>query len=326
MLLLPFAHVDAVVARDVWRWVSLAFYLAAVGLLTWAYPRHASGRRIGWALAHVGLLYTLLLGQIYTALLVLVVAAWLLLERRQYAVAGVIIGLIVAIKPTFAVWAGLLFVGGFTIAGLWAFASAAVLSALPAVMFGPGIYAQWLTATGAYASYPLAINGSILGFMSRLGLAVLGLPLSVLFLGGVAIWIRRRRPDVVTLSGVALTAMLLASPLAWFTNFIWLLPVHFRGRWTVSLWSAALLLALPELDVWNNSQLSAVHLVVFGAIYPLVLVLILYSQVSAPAGVPAPEPQPARSGVPPESTSREPVSKSRIRSPKEESGHQRLSK
>jgi hypothetical protein len=96
----------------IWYGISIALYAATVALA----PRPLQGRAATvlaiWAFALAGFWDTLLLGQIYIPLV---------LSRRGGVAAsgagatiwaGVLIGVVVAIKPNFAVWPVLLFLSG----------------------------------------------------------------------------------------------------------------------------------------------------------------------------------------------------------------------
>ena len=72
------------------------------------------------------------------------VSAWILLERKKEIWAGILIGLVVAMKPNFAVWPALLLLSGTYRPALASIATVAVVSAIPLAVFGPEIYRQWL--------------------------------------------------------------------------------------------------------------------------------------------------------------------------------------
>ncbi len=147
------AGVDAQQAYLAWKILSLVLYILAVALLIRAYRPLATPLRVAWAFAFMALWYTLLLGQLYALLLLASVIAWLLLKdaSRERAwprqiLAGLLLGLLVAIKPNFLFWPFLLLLTGWYAAAFTAFGLAGVITVIPAVVFGPGIYLDWLAA------------------------------------------------------------------------------------------------------------------------------------------------------------------------------------
>ena len=86
----------------------------------------------------------LYLGQIYTPLVLACIVAWLRLEKGDYLVAGIMIGLLISMKPNFAVWPVLLFLAGHRMPSVVTIATAVVIAAVPLVIFGPGIHLDWL--------------------------------------------------------------------------------------------------------------------------------------------------------------------------------------
>ncbi|TAK35487.1 MAG: DUF2029 domain-containing protein [Chloroflexota bacterium] len=201
-------------------------------------------------------------------LLLLVIMAWLALRRERYATAGLMIGLLVALKPQFAVWPGLLLMAGYYRTVLAAAAAGLAAGVVPAVVYGPDIYARWLSVTTASTrAFGSGGNASLVGLATRLGVPILGLALSALLLVGLVLWSWWRRPDALRLTGISLAAMMLASPLGWIGNTIWLLPVFFARRWTPTLWCAALLLLLPYF--------SPLHVALLGLPYTAAILSVL---------------------------------------------------
>lgn len=241
----PLALFDPVVAFGVWYGLSLLLYLLALLLLARAYPGQTTPLRIAWALSLAGLWHTLELGQIYLPLLLATIGAVLLLRRDRPLLAGLLIGLVVAIKPNLAVWPVLLLAAGFWRAGMAGLGAAGLLSLLPLLRYPPAIYSQWFEAGAGYTGRILPINSSLPGLAERLGLPWLGIILSLALLIGLAVWAWRYRPSSVSVSGLALLAALLAAPIAWIGYTPLLLPVFFRRNWGWSERIVAVMLAMP---------------------------------------------------------------------------------
>src|SRR3712207_4678956 len=120
----------------VWRWISVAFYAATVLLLVRRFGRGLDAPVMALcAFALAGFWDTLFLGQIYLPLVFAAVVAWLLLERGAGLWAGILIGIVVAMKPNFLVWPALLFLAGYRLPALAAVVTAAIVSAIPLVVY-----------------------------------------------------------------------------------------------------------------------------------------------------------------------------------------------
>ncbi|HOG48472.1 MAG TPA: glycosyltransferase family 87 protein [Anaerolineae bacterium] len=270
------AYVDPQTALRAWYVISAGLYLAALALLVRAYPKQLTLLRAIWALNLAGLWHTLLLGQIYMPLVLATTGAWLLLQRRQQLAAGTLIGLVVALKPNFAIWPLLLLAAGPPVVAGASLASAAALSALPLAAYGLRIYGQWLAAAGAPGL--LAIlpgNGSLAAIATRLGLPWLGTLLAAALVLALAYVLWCRRPNPLAASGVALAASILASPIAWTGYTLLLLPVLFSRRWGRLLGVGAMLLLFPLALVWPWCEASRIWLIVLGSAYGWALLLIM---------------------------------------------------
>jgi hypothetical protein len=259
-----------------WRWISVVFYGATVFLLV---------RRVGgsqwwvvalWAFALAGFWDTLFLGQIYLPLVFAAVAAWLLLERGEGLWAGILIGLVVAMKPNFLVWPVLLFLCGHRLPAFAAVGTATAISAIPLAVLGPEVYQQWFELVAADRERAVFLtNASFMGLAGRVGVPLLGLILSLALLAGLAAWAFWRRPDAISTSALALVAALLASPLGWIHYTLFLLPVILIHWHRPAMRIVALLLIIPVPFVINQLDKPAWIQVTIGSVYGWALVLCL---------------------------------------------------
>lgn len=218
------------------------------------------------------------LGQMYPILTAGLVAAWLADRRGRLALAGVALGLVLALKPSLAPvllvpllrrqWltfgASLLAAAGATVAG-W-------------IICGPQSTPTWvdLLATNGPVTYwdNAALPGALLRLTSVSdwgrplveipGGTIIGLVLGAAVLAATAWMVRRppaEGPDTALWAMAA--AGLLASPLAWHTYLVVLMPgivvLVARGRWP----AAVLLLALSMIGMewpsiwWSDDGVSA---------------------------------------------------------------------
>jgi len=260
----------------IWWWISVALYALTVFLLLRDYKGAPRLLMAVWAFALAGFWDTLLLGQIYIPLVLAGVSGWLLLERGRHVAGGVLIGLVVAMKPNFAVWPALLLLSGAFAPALASFVTVAVVSAVPLVVFGPEIYRQWLELLASDQERAFFLtNVSLTGLASRAGLPALGLVLSALLLAASALWALRWRPRVTSAGAIGIVVSLLASPIAWIHYTLFLLPVILR-RWDLNgIRLVALLLIVPVPFVIAQFGRPAWTQFTIGSLYNWAMILCL---------------------------------------------------
>src|SRR5215218_8901196 len=100
------------------------------------------------------------------------VGAWVALRRGSRLVAALLIGLLIAVRPSFAVWPAYLLLASppAIVVGLGAFATAGMLSLAPAVVFGPEIYGAWLTTVAAHTPLEAPVDASLPAAFGRASL------------------------------------------------------------------------------------------------------------------------------------------------------------
>lgn len=286
LLFEPLSRLEPVAAFRLWWAVTVASYAAIVWLLVARYAPRAPLLPALACFAAAGFWDTLILGQIYVPLALCAVSAWLLLERGRPLAAGLLIGVVVAVKPNFLVWPGLLFLAGHWRAAFACGASATALTLLPALIWGTEVYRLWLALIAGNADRLVFLtNASLPGLFQRFGLDMAGLAAAVALLAGLAWWARRTRPDPLRASAFGLLAALLASPLAWIHYTLFLLPLFFRmrpgdpaGRWALAGAVALLIVPVPVLlgrfmaaPAWQQATLGSIYawalLLLFAALW-----------------------------------------------------------
>jgi hypothetical protein len=279
-----------------WWGFSFVCYLLTVALLIQRYGGRDVWLLSLWAFALAGFWDTLALGQIYTPLVLAATVSWLLLERRHWLVAGVLMGAVVAMKPNFVVWPAALLLAGHVRAPLAAAAATIVLAVIPVLTHGAGIYVRWAAVILADESRTAFLtNASIPGLAQRLGFAPLGIVCSLLIVAAIAWWAYRRRPSVMEASAIGILGGIAASPIAWVHYTLFLLPVFFRLRTSAPLLPAALLLVIPVAVVLRFLDAPMWQQATIGSSYNWAVVVLLAvlarreSRVSLPACRSAPE-------------------------------------
>jgi hypothetical protein len=249
---------DPDVSRFALRAVSGVVYVAACVALMRAYPWQRRPLTVLWLIAGAGFWYTLWMGQVYVLLFGAGLGAWLLLEKGQSPVlAGVLIGVTVAVKPNFVVWPLLLLLAGQGRPALWAGVTALLISAIPFIIEGPGIYGEWIDAARSYSRGAIAANGSLVGTAARLGIEPAGYVIAATLTLAGAVYAWRVRPDVMQASGIALVLTLLAGPLTWLGYTLFALPVLLARHWRSWEIAAAATLVVP---VWFTAASGEIHL------------------------------------------------------------------
>ena len=244
LLILPLSFWGPQVALAGWTMASFVSLALAVRVLieTWV----GSDSRPGvWAssllffVAWVGTGSLIVTGQLSWLLLWPLTASWAAMRQGRWLKAGVLVGLLVSVKPFLA----LLFVylvirrrlDGLA-AGLLALASAFLVGL---AVFGYAAHMSWFRALGGIDWSWLVMNGSLLGFLSRLLSPCPGLiplaeaswaiyPLWLLMAaGGVTATVLaavQHRGDVDRVFPLLLVASLLFSPLGWVYYAWFLIP------------------------------------------------------------------------------------------------------
>ena len=280
LLFQPLSYLDPAEAFRLWWAVTAVAYAALVSLLVRRYRPEAPLVPALAAWAAAGFWDTLVLGQIYVPLALAAAGAWLLLERGRLLAAGLLIGVVVAVKPNFLVWPGLLLLAGYPRVAFAAAGCAAVLSLAPAALYGPGVYRLWLDVLSQDAQRGVFLtNTSLPGLFLRFGYGTAGLAASLVLLAGLAFWARRYRPDPLRASALGLLGALLASPLAWIHYTLLLLPLFFRPPLTPALAVAACLLVIP-VPVLLDRFMSAPgwQQATIGSVYAWALLLLMADQ------------------------------------------------
>ncbi|MBX4891771.1 glycosyltransferase family 87 protein [Rhizobium bangladeshense] len=283
LLFQTFDIFEPVQSLRIWWMISIASYVAALLLLL---RRYSGGLELPllaiWAFALAGFWDTLYLGQIYMPFVLLAVAGWLRLEKGDGIVAGIMIGLLISMKPNFAVWPVLLFLAGHSLPGLVSVATAAVIATIPLVVFGPQIYVDWLRLVATDGERAVFLtNASFAGLAARAGVPAAGTVIAALLLLGLAGWAFFRHPPVIVVSGFALLASLLASPLGWIHYTLFLLPVllhHWQRPWA---WLAAAALVIPVPVILGYFGAPRLNQLTAGSIYAWALVLMLIGLITA---------------------------------------------
>jgi hypothetical protein len=262
------ADLDPFAVRDGLNVVSAGIYAITCLVLLKAYPWQRRPLVVLWLLAVAGFWYTMLLGQIYIPLFAVGLAALLMIERgRNLLWAGVLIGLVVAVKPNFGIWPLLLLVAGHHRLGLTAIGVAAAVSAVPLLVDGTIVYSQWLDAVRVYDNADYAHNASMFGVAARLGIEVVGYAAAAgcIAAGAYYAWRWRLTAREASSWGVMLT--LLVGPLSWVGYTLFTLPLLLsRPRWARWELAVAATLLVPGGLGWPAGEVRLAGLLMLSAL------------------------------------------------------------
>jgi Glycosyltransferase family 87 len=257
-----------------WKIISALIVLVTAAGLIRRY--HIERKQLWWLLTGGAVISTFSLQQSYWLLFVTAALAWCFLDSDNDIEAGICLGLLCAIKPNFAPWPLALALAGrrkFIPAALIVFV---VLSLIPIVAYGPPVYAEWLRAASVDSHSIFPSDVSLAGNATRWGARPVGYVLSALLLLLTAILARFGRPTLREVSGFAICAAILCSPLAWMHYVLVLTPVLVSRFWRRPQQVAAILLwIIPVFLEPTAAGASHWSLAIRGSGY-LLAFLILY--------------------------------------------------
>ncbi len=268
-------------AMTIWQILSAGIYLVVVWILVTSYRSNVRPGLVIWALTLAGFWHTLVLGQIYTLLLLFTALGWIFLEREKYIAAGVAIGLMIAIKPNFIIWPLFLLISGYTLTSAISVISSLVISVIPMAFYGTKIYSQWLAASSLQIeTLRMPGNSSILGLSARFDNIPLGIGISLLLLIALLALSRLKSPYHMDrseyVSALGIIGSLLASPISWTGYTILLLPIYFSlKKWTFPVIASAVILSIPFAIVLQFFQNSFTNFVILGWLYGWGILLLL---------------------------------------------------
>jgi hypothetical protein len=244
------ADIPTAYSVQFWRILSFSFYIFSIYLLFNHYKTEISipPWKIAWALSLAGFWHTLELGQIYTFLLLLVVGIFIEIKKGNSILAGLLLGILIALKPNFIFWIAALVAAGYWAISVTAGVTATMISMIPLYFYGFKIYQQWLEATSIFTPNLLIFpgNNSLQGLTAHFNIPEAGATVSIGLSIATLFMIYKRRPTLLNVHSISLIVSLLISPIAWTGYTILTLPIFFRHqKWSPTIWAAACFFAIP---------------------------------------------------------------------------------
>ena len=245
----PISELDRGMVGTAFLVGSLAMVAISAGLLMRAYPEKRNWLMILIVLAMAGIWQMLFYLQIYAPLLLATTGAWLLMRRGDWLLAGVLIGVVVAIKPNYAIVPLILLAAGHYRPSIAAVGTAVLISLIPLAIDGPVIYREWLHMTMAFDGYEWTSNASLVSVGERLDLAPAGQVAGAVLALAVLVLARRLRPGALDAMGLGLMTVILVGPVSWAGYTLLLLPFLFSMKWDRWTWLSVAILVMPFAPV-----------------------------------------------------------------------------
>jgi hypothetical protein len=236
------ARLPIATAARVWTYASYLLFIVAGAILLGLHPSMQK-RQALWLLLSGPVIGTLMLGQIYSLLLLLAVLMWASLRREHILLAALCLGTIIAIRPLFLAWPVLLLLRGERRLAWQSVAIAAALTLLPLPIYGADIYMEWFRAIGHDPHSIFLTDIALPGLAQRLGYPRLGWALAAVIGAACAFAAARRRAPIHLLS---VLGACLCAPLAWFHYLMAAYPWLVERRWNWRRGTAAALLLVPD--------------------------------------------------------------------------------
>jgi len=219
--------------------LSIAMFCLSCGVLVWRFKPAA--HQVFWMMTGGAILSTLNVLQNYALLFVLAAAAWMLLDSENDVAAGLFLGALCAFKPNFCLWPVLLALrGGKRAVVLSTSATFIVLSAAPIPLFGRSVYPEWLSAVQSNPHFIFPQNVSFIANAVRFGLGQTGYALAAVTIAATCWLARNRKLTLQQISGLAICAAILCSPISWMEYVLVVVPLLLSRPWTprqhIALW------------------------------------------------------------------------------------------
>jgi hypothetical protein len=167
------------------------------------------------------------------------------LRNRQWVLAGILLGIVIAIKPNYALISLILLAAGHGRPAAASIITTGAISLVPLFIDGPSIYFHWLHMTTEFEGYAWTSNASLVSVGERIDFAAAG-QLAAMALGlGSVVLARGARPAALNAMALGLMTVILVGPVSWAGYTLLLLPFLFSMRWDAWTWTAVLILATP---------------------------------------------------------------------------------
>lgn len=276
-------NISPLITAQVWRGLSILLYIFVLYIF---YREQEKSEpiflwRALWMFGLAGFWHTIELGQIYTLLLLLSAGIFNLTKNNKFVAAGILLGLLIAIKPNFIFWALALLIAGNVTSFITAGITALVISLIPIYIYGIKVYEQWFEASQKFTPNLLIFpgNNSLQGLTARFNADEAGIFLSGILVVIILIIIRKQKPATQTTNALSIITSLLISPIAWTGYTILLMPYFMElKKWELIHWFTACIFLVPFYIVLIYFEASFFNFVFLGWFYGWGLILLLVKE------------------------------------------------
>lgn len=213
---------------------------ACLGTAVYLLMPQVCGWKLAWICLCAAALDTVLSGQIYFLLMLLVVIGL----RKSEAIG---MGLLAAVKPTFILWPLFTAIAGRWRVALQSFAVTLALWASAWLAYGTGVYRSWFHALHNDMHWLEPTDIAVAAWIARLANQRIGLIVAAICILGLAVMIYRTRPTPLEVAGLGLCAGVLLAPLGWAAYAIIAAPAFVLTQWGRLGKFAAVLLCIPVM-------------------------------------------------------------------------------
>ncbi len=285
-LFIPLTLAPIHISYFIWVLVLIAFYTGSIVLLFRHFSVEGIRLKILWTAALGGLWQTLQVGQIYPPLLFLLVGAYIFAHSNRHLIAGILLGIICAIKPSFLILVFFLVFLDKKQMLLSAAATFVFVSLIPVIFMGLDIYMEWVAVSSAYTGINFPLNSTFIGLFSRLGDKWIGYVLSGLCFLGATWLIYKKHPGFNGVFYLGLLCSLLCSPISWAGYMMFLIPALFTYvNWKSTLLIPILLLCTPVTTVYGFTNPNHLIVILWGWMYGFSLLWLFLHEVLQTIGV-----------------------------------------
>jgi hypothetical protein len=211
-------------------------------------------------------------------MLLLTISSWIWINQEKILLGGIALGILIAIKPNFVLWAIALLVTSnwkvFFVSGITSF----FISLIPVIKWGSQIYIQWIEASEKFTPNLLIFpgNNSIQGLFARFSDTSIGALIGIIFTIVVLMFIIKNKLAINVTNSIGILVSLLVSPIAWTGYTLLVAPILFEEKnWKTHHWVTAFILIVPFPVILFLFQLSNFNFVFFGWFYGWGLLILL---------------------------------------------------
>lgn len=260
------------VSAILWSTISLALFLIfGLKIANWPETNKFS---VAWIAFSIAMMDTILIGQIYVLMFVAGYTMVASLRAHRLDAAALVLGLLIAAKPNFALALVPLFLARHFRLVAIAGSVAGLVTAASIIAYGPENFLHWLAAIPHDDHWIFPTTVSLISYFQRLGAPFLGYAFCSLVLALAAYKAAVTRPDAMGAILLGLLVAMLCSPLCWFHYILVALPFIAVQRWDRTFAVAALLMTIPPALPLLAIRGSTLALMIFGGVYTLAILLI----------------------------------------------------